>query len=89
MVYIYLHYTSVHKWLVDCDDTWNIGKYYDAGWKSASYMHQILGSPSLSKIFWKGAEAVLGNRIGDIGKIFAGGYQLKRATEEFINTIII
>lgn len=86
--YVITHFINVHKWLIDCDDTWNAGKYYDAGYKSAGYMHQFLGLPNFSKVFWKGAEAVLGKKIGDIGKIFAQANQLRSVTEEFIDAII-
>lgn len=42
-IYVTLHFLAVHKWLVDCDDTWNAGKYYDTGFKGAGYLHQALG----------------------------------------------
>jgi hypothetical protein len=44
ITYVTLHYPAVHKWLVDCDDTWNAGKYYDTGFKGAGYLHQVLGA---------------------------------------------
>jgi hypothetical protein len=43
ITYITLHYLNVHKWLVDCDDTWNAQKYYETGFKGAGYLHNIFG----------------------------------------------
>jgi hypothetical protein len=41
--YVTLHYLTVHKWLVDCDDSWNAQKYYETGFKGAGYLHNIFG----------------------------------------------
>lgn len=49
IAYVTLHYLAVHKWLIDCDDAWNSGKYYDTGFKAAGYFHQILGA-DLSRV---------------------------------------
>lgn len=43
VAYVTLHYLTVHKWLVDCDDTWNAQKYYETGFKGAGYLHNIFG----------------------------------------------
>jgi len=43
IAYLTLHYLTVHKWLVDCDDTWNAQKYYETGFKGAGYLHNIFG----------------------------------------------
>ena len=33
IAYVTLHFLAVHKWLVDLDDTWHAGDYYQVGWK--------------------------------------------------------
>jgi len=43
IAYVTLHYLTVHKWLVDVDDTWHAANYYQVGFKGATYGHSILG----------------------------------------------
>ena len=43
IAYVTLHYLSVHKWLVDVDDTWHAKNYYQVGFKAATYGHNIMG----------------------------------------------
>jgi len=43
ITYVTLHYLTVHKWLVDVDDTWHAANYYQVGFKGATYGHNILG----------------------------------------------
>ena len=46
--YLTLHFLTVHKWLGQINDEWKAEKYYQAGFDSANYCHNLLASSSMS-----------------------------------------
>ena len=42
IVYVTLHYLTVHKWFGDLNTEWKGGKYYQVGADGAGYAHKIL-----------------------------------------------